>query len=294
MTDGYPRSVGDLAIWSTSNGTTVEEARRRFAQYAVLCGIAGIRPLQESLVFKGGNALDFVWHPNRSTIDLDFSLDMMVEGQFQANTDTIRVLLSRACTIATRRFGGAFAINSVKQQPPGDDKTFITYTAKVGYALADETRLLIRMANNEPSTHVIPIEISINEPICDSADFTIDENSAPLRVSTREDIVGEKLRALLQQPIRRRTRPQDLLDIALIVRSTPDLDRSLVAAFLQAKAAARDVPVSRAAFHGPEVARYAAVGYDALAMTTRATFIPFDEALTTVLDFVNDLSIPNE
>lgn len=73
MTDGYPRSIRDLAAWADRSQITIDEARRRFAQYVVLCGIADIRPLRETLVFKGGNALDFVWHPNRSTIDLDFS-----------------------------------------------------------------------------------------------------------------------------------------------------------------------------------------------------------------------------
>lgn len=125
MTNGFPRTVSDLATWATANRVTVDEARRRFAQYVVLCGIAGIRPLRESLVFKGGNALDFVWQPNRSTIDLDFSFDMK-EGRFQANVDTLRDLLSRACNLAGRQFSGAFAINSVRQQPPGNDKTFIT------------------------------------------------------------------------------------------------------------------------------------------------------------------------
>ncbi len=293
MTDGFPRSVRDLATWAVSNGIPIEEARRRFAQYVVLCGIAGIRPLQRSLVFKGGNALDFIWQPNRSTIDLDFSLDM-VEGVFPAGIDTIRTLMDRACTRAGRRFGVAFAVHSVRQQPPGDDKTFVTYTSRIGYALADETRLLVRMANNQSSPHVIPVEISINEPICGSTLVTIDERSDPLRVSTTEDIVAEKLRALLQQPIRRRTRPQDLLDIAVIVRGNPGLNRDLVGTYLTVKAAARDVPVSRDAFRHQDVLARAAVGYDELAATTRSIFIPFDEALATLRDFVDELPILDE
>lgn len=192
-----------------------------------------------------------------------------------------------------RQYGGTFVVNSVRQQPPGADKTFITFIARLGYALSDETRLLIRMANDQPSPHVIPIEISINEPICDSTLFTIDPDHASLRVSTREDIVAEKLRALLQQPIRGRTRPQDLLDIAVIVGGTAALDRDRVAAFLQIKADARNVPVSRAAFRHPEVAERAAVGYGELQATTRETFVPFDEALAAVLGFVGELSIPD-
>ncbi len=50
----------------------MSEARRRFAQYAVLRAIAPSARLSELLVFEGGNALDYVRSPNRSTIDLDF------------------------------------------------------------------------------------------------------------------------------------------------------------------------------------------------------------------------------
>ncbi|MGH2530833.1 MAG: nucleotidyl transferase AbiEii/AbiGii toxin family protein [Thermomicrobiales bacterium] len=295
MTNGYPRSTGDLAAWAASNGVPIDEARRRFAQYVALCGIASVRPLRENLVFKGGNALDFVWQPNRSTTDLDFSLDM-TGTHFQAHPDTIRALLGSGFNLVSSRFGVAFAIYAVRQQPPGEGRTFITYETSVGYALPDERQLLIRMANNQPSPHVIRIEISINDPICDSTVFTIDENYPRLRVSTLEDIVGEKLRALLQrkETIRKRTRRQDLLDVAVILRAHPDLDREQVAAFLQMKAAARAVPVSRTAFRDPELAERAGVDYEALAATTRVIFIPFGDALTTVLAFVDELAIPDE
>lgn len=276
-----------------SNGVTIDEARRRFAQYVMLCGIASVRRLRESLVFKGGNALDFVWQPNRSTVDLDFSLDMEV-SQHQIHVDTLRNLLTQGISRASSRYGVAVAVYSVKQEPPGEHRTFITYTASVGYALPDERQLQIRMANNQSSPHIIRIEISINEPICDATMVTIDENYQQLRVSTLEDIVSEKLRALLQQPIRRRTRPQDMLDIAVIVRGNFGLNRDRVAAFLRAKADARHVLVSRTAFHDPEIAERARVGYDALEATTRTIFIPFDDALATVLAFVDELPIRNE
>ncbi len=86
MTDLYPKSFVGLATWARSNGVTVEEARQRYAQFVVLCDIASVGSLRDHLVFKGGNALDFVLQPNRSTIDLDFSLDMMT-GADLANAE---------------------------------------------------------------------------------------------------------------------------------------------------------------------------------------------------------------
>jgi len=121
--------------------------------------------------------------------------------------------------------------------------------------------------------------------------MAIDEANS-LRVATIEDIVAEKLRALLQQPIRNRERRQDLLDIAIILQGERTLDRERVSAFLLEKAAARDVPVSRAAFREPEVKRRAGADYDELEVTTRVAFIPFDAAYRSLLAFVEELDIP--
>lgn len=59
MNDRYPTSFDELRPWSTQTGRSNNEARTRFAQYAVLHGIAAVPRLKQALVFKGGNALDF-------------------------------------------------------------------------------------------------------------------------------------------------------------------------------------------------------------------------------------------
>lgn len=194
MTDQFPRSMSELGGWAHANRVPVGEARQRFAQYGALCSITSVPALRMGLVFKGGNALDFVWQPNRSTIDLDFSLDM-VGASFDASAQRIGELLGQGLRVASNRIGIRYAVHSVRPPSPGAGKTFVTYTANVGYALPDERQLVLRMEQRQPSPHVIPVEISLNEPICDSTLVTIDPDYAQLRVSTLEDIVGEKLRA---------------------------------------------------------------------------------------------------
>ncbi len=289
--DPYPRSFQEIPAWSTSTATPMEDTRTRFAQFVVLCGISGVRSLRDHLVFKGGNALDFVLQPNRSTRDLDFSLDM-VGGQALADATALRDALNIGLRQVAPIFGVALSVHSVKQQPPGADRTFITFQARIGYALPDERQLMIRMANNQTSPNVLPIDISINEPIFASATFRVADSFGLLRISTLEDIVGEKLRSLLQQPIRNRSREQDLLDIAVAVGSNQSIDRQAVASAFLLKGKARDVPVTRQAFRDPEVSRRAQIGYDALRPKTRTLFIPFDEALAIVLAFVDELPIP--
>lgn len=291
MTPQYPLSFDSIRAWAESAGVSVNEGRVRFAQYAVLQSIASVRLLRDGLVFKGGNALDFVWQPNRSTVDLDFSVDH-TSSLATPDARTIQLLLERGIPIATARLGIMLAVRRVRQNPPGANRHFITFEARVGYALPDQARLRQRMARGEPSPRGIDLDISLNEPIGD-ARLVMMGPGMQLRVATVEDIVAEKLRALLQQPIRNRQRRQDLLDIAVILHENLDLDRGLVAEYLLAKASARAVPVTRAASRGPEVVGRASEGYAELEGTTRVLFVPFHTALGLLHAFVDELEIPD-
>ncbi|RYF41610.1 MAG: hypothetical protein EOO38_20535 [Cytophagaceae bacterium] len=69
MKASYPELFDSISLWAKANSIKPSEARVRFAQGAILSAIANSRSLKSILVFKGGNALDFVWQPNRSTED---------------------------------------------------------------------------------------------------------------------------------------------------------------------------------------------------------------------------------
>lgn len=159
----YPEALDTLRAWATANGVLVSEARVRFAQYGVLRSIASSRELGALLVFKGGNALDFIWEANRSTRDLDFSVDMSVSS-ITFSADRLASLLVPALDVTARVLGIAYRLHKIEQQPPGEGKTFITYEARIGYALPDEIRLRERLTAGSPSPNVVPLEISLNEP----------------------------------------------------------------------------------------------------------------------------------
>ena len=152
----------------------------------------------------------------------------LAEGQ-------LKELLSRGLAVSGRDLGVHFRVHRVRRQPSGEGKTFVTYTARVGYALPDDNRNRTPLEAGQPSTYVVPVEISINEPIGADQNLVLGDGRRSLRVSTPEDIVAEKMRAFLQQKetIRNRERPQDLLDIAhLLRRNTPlNLDDTSPASF---------------------------------------------------------------
>lgn len=282
----YPHSLQGIEAWAASNKMRVSEAKFRFAQYGVLQAVADSQLLSQTLVFKGGNALDFVWHPNRSTIDLDFSSrDSTLTGE------RIKQLLEPSLNRVSRTTAVLYRVQRMEQQPRGPNRRFITFDGKIGYALPDDRRNREFIQQNQNSKATVPIEISLNEPICGIVNVDVESTNA-LVVCQLEDIVAEKLRALLQQPIRNRSRPQDVLDICVVLRGYKDIDIRLVAEFLIQKAASRNVPVSLPAFHQDEIRVRAFEGYEELEATTRTSFIPFDEAFADVLAFVDRLPLP--
>ena len=284
----YPTSLPGIGEWAASNGMTVTEAKIRFAQYGILQAVADSRALSKVLAFKGGNALDFVWQPYRSTRDLDFS-----SAGSTLTADQIRTFLTPSLERVSRSMGVLYRVQRMEQQPPGPNRSFITFEGTIGYALPEDRRNRLLIQRDEKSNATVPLDVSLNEPICRIVEVDI-ASSNPLQVCQLEDIVAEKLRALLQQPLRNRFRPQDVLDICVVVQRNPDMDLNLTAEFLLEKAKARNVPVSRAAFHQEEIRRRAFEGYNGLRETTRGPFIEFEEAFAAVLSLVDRLPLPEK
>jgi predicted nucleotidyltransferase component of viral defense system len=284
----YPTSLRGIGEWAESNRMRVAEAKFRFAQYGILQAVADSRTLSRVLVFKGGNALDFVWQPNRSTKDLDFS-----SKDSTLTAEQIRSFLTPSLERVSRSIGVLYRVQKLEQQPPGPNRSFITFEGMIGYALPDDRRSRQLIQQDKSSNATVPLDVSLNEPICRIVEVDI-ASSNPLQVCQLEDIVAEKLRALLQQPLRNRRRPQDVLDICVAVQENPALDLNLTAEFLLEKAKARNVPVSRAAFRQEEIRSRAFEGYNELRETTRSAFIEFEEAFVIVLSLVDRLPLPDQ
>jgi len=284
----YPTTLDALESWAEAAGVTRQEARVRLAQYGVLRAIAASTILRTSLVLKGGNALDFVWAPNRSTRDLDFTATEEL-GDEVALRSVVEAALSRTRSILDTRF----RLQKLERQPPGPDKTRVTWQASIGYAHRDDKRSLSKLAASESVSNIVPVEISLNDPVCEAV-VVERADLRDVRVCTLEDIVAEKLRALLQQEVRNRYRPQDLLDIACVVETNAALDIAKVARFLAIKAQARDIIVSKAAFAAPELKRRTKELYASMEGTTRVRFPDFDEAWLALLGLVARLDIPQD
>ena len=182
-----PTTLGELDGWAAEYGLTKIEGERRFAQYAVLRAVAESRELSEALSFKGGNALDLVWHPNRSTQDLDFSLT-----DPGPPIDEFRHQLATALDATAALLGLGLRLQRLRRNPPGPGHDWATFEGTVGFAFPWNPREIAKLRRGEAAASVVPVEISCNE-VVGARNPTAIGGRFPLHVCTLEDIVAEKL-----------------------------------------------------------------------------------------------------
>jgi len=275
-----------LNAWREANGTTLEESRRRFVQFVILESISSSADLALRIAFKGGNALRFVHGNMRATLDLDFT----AVPDFPDDKVRIKELLDAALKRGERKHTVKARCQSVKRNPASLEKTLPTYRIKVCYQFPgdkDFQNFDELLEKKKSFSAVIEVEISLNDVLCET--MSQDVGASKLRVCTLEDIIAEKLRALLQQIPRNRSRPQDVFDISSMLRSGRALDVEKVALFLVKKSEARNIYARKSAFD-EYVRANAEAAYNDLEIVGGR--IPFDDAWSDVLDLVSRLDIP--
>ena len=238
--------------------TRLQEARKRLGlpwdvlerDYLlswVLAGIGQVASLRDTLVFKGGTALKKCYFGDyRFSEDLDFSGlegvptgDVMEQAVRDACAAAVQLLDEYApVEIAWERY------TETEPHPAGQEA--FTIRARLPWQKQPQTRVMIETAVDEKILKPAPTRRIIHEygePL-----------EAEVRVYALEEIVAEKLRAILQHVEKleergwSRSRARDYYDLWRVLGTYKDqMDLSDFSAFLREKCAVRDV-----AFTGPE------------------------------------------
>jgi predicted nucleotidyltransferase component of viral defense system len=213
----------------------------------LLAGIAEVKPLRETLVFKGGTALKKCYFGEyRFSVDLDFS-----SREGVPRGDAMEQAVRGLCSAATKLLDEYAPVEMVaeryveKEPHPAGQEAF-TIRARLPW-------------HKQPQTRVI-IEITVDEEILKPgpARRIIHEYGEPLEaeipVYALEEIVAEKLRAILQHGQKleergwSRSRARDYYDLWRVLGTFEErMDLSDFGALLRRKCAVRDVD-----FTGPE------------------------------------------
>jgi predicted nucleotidyltransferase component of viral defense system len=238
--------------------TRLQEARKRLGlpwevlerDYVlswVLAGIGRVESLRDTLVFKGGTALKKCYFGDyRFSEDLDFSgLEGVPRG------DAMERAVGEACAAAAQLLDQYAPVEisweryTEKEPHPGGQEAF-TIRARLPWQKQPQTRVMIETAVDEKILKSAPKRKIIHEygePL-----------EAEVRVYALEEIVAEKLRAILQHVEKlkergwSRSRARDYYDLWRVLGTYKDrMDLSDFSAFLREKCAMRDVD-----FTGPE------------------------------------------
>jgi predicted nucleotidyltransferase component of viral defense system len=288
-TSAFPVSFQRLEEWARTCGASLQEARRRFAQYAVCLSVADSGLLRGVLVLKGGNALYFAYGALRSTLDMDFSAGLMEPAM---DLEKSRAALDLALSRVAARLGIRLKVQTSERNPPDLLVATPTYRFKIAYALPGDRWYKRWGIVKRAVPTVVEMEIAVNEEICEAGRPFAEAGMEAVAVCSIEDIFAEKLRALLQQVQRNRSRPQDVYDLAAILLKGPAPNTNKVSEYLKRKCAARNLIPSLVAFEDDRVWTRASENYAALKETVHGELIEFSSAKARIIEFLKRLDLP--
>lgn len=228
-------------------GIPWEVLERDYLLSWILAGINQVDPLRDTLVFKGGTALKKCYFGEyRFSEDLDFSSMAGVPIG-----DHLEQAIREACAAAATLLGEYAPVEIaceryIENEPhPGGQEAF-TIRARLPWQREQRTRVMIEVTMDE--TILKPalrrrIFHEYGEPF-----------EAEIRVYALEEIVAEKLRAILQHAKKleergwSRSRARDYYDLWRLLGTYQDrMDLADFAPFLREKCAVREVT-----FSGPQ------------------------------------------
>lgn len=261
----------------------------REAVHTILDSIGHSQNLSAKMVMKGGLLLAIRYDSSRYTRDLDFSTK---ERYTAESADAILAELTDGLVSAENRlpYATACRLQSYKVKPKGENKTHHSLALKIGFANRSNAAAMARLEAGA-SAQVVEIDYSFNEAVFDVEVLELD-GGATIHSYTLANVLAEKMRSLLQQPIRKRNRQQDVYDIWLLLESGPALaaeDLAKVHEMLVASCASKGIVSDVESMEVDAVVTMARAGYQDLASDVEGELPTFEDAMNRVVSLYRSL-----
>ncbi|SDZ70541.1 Nucleotidyl transferase AbiEii toxin, Type IV TA system [Variovorax sp. YR266] len=273
----------DLPQWVSQ--APADKRNFREAVHIILTAIGTSTALRSKMIMKGGLLMAIRYDSGRFTKDVDFSTrEKYAAGMEQELIDELDQQLEVANDALS--YDTMCRRQRAEIRPARPDAQFPTLALNIGYAPRSKRNELDRLLNRQAPT-IVEIDYSYNEAVYDVEILELGDGDQ-LRVYSFLNLMAEKLRSLLQQPIRRRNRRQDVYDLHLLVtQSKPlsDQERASLLILLQASCRAREIEPGIDSLADPKVREMAKQGYEELSPEIEGALPPFDVAYATVQAF---------
>lgn len=245
-------SVIDLAAWVDEELRPDRKGFRQAVQL-VLRAIAQSPSLSAIMIMKGGLLLAIRYHSSRFTRDIDFSTSKRLQ-EFDVPMLLTGIGEALASVSAGNEYAMALRLQSHEIKPPNrPGVNFPTLQMRIGYASRLEPRSLKRLETTG-STQVVQVDYSFNEWASGTEQQEVD--GGHLLMYPFNDLVAEKLRSVLQQPVRGQGRPryQDIYDLFLLLGTSVQAeDKSIILTKLFEASRDRQVSVHKDALRDEQV-----------------------------------------
>jgi predicted nucleotidyltransferase component of viral defense system len=261
----------------------------REAVHIILTAISLSTVLRSTMVMKGGMLMAIRYHSTRFTKDADFSTE---EKYLKGNEEELIAELSRQIDVAneTLPYDTMCRCQRSELRPARGDAIFPTLTMSIGYAPRSKPRELTRLLNGQSPT-IVEIDYSYNEVVMDVEILKLSDGEE-LQAYSFLNLVAEKFRSLLQQPIRNRNRRQDVYDLNLLISDERPLlqaEQQRLLDIIIASCKERSIKATQNSLADPAVRKMAEDGYENLAPEVEEPLPAFPETYQRVQKFYEDL-----
>ncbi|WP_291820856.1 nucleotidyl transferase AbiEii/AbiGii toxin family protein [Bosea sp. (in: a-proteobacteria)] len=279
----------DLDAWVDAVTTDPVRHRQRQVTHILLHAVARTPELRDALYLKGGILMSAFYGSSRQTGDVDFTAAVPPEPF----ASEIRDNLDKAMSSAAVDLGYLDLLMRVQKISREPGKTFETAQGsalQMTIGIAEKGTGAAKWFDKGQASEVLGVDISFKEPVINVQVLEVGHTEGTVHAYSLEELIAEKLRALVQQVIRKRQRRQDVYDIAWLIQHVPlddDARARVLDAFLK-KSGARDVAVDRNTFEDPEIKRLAQANWHTMEVEI-GTLPDFDEMYALVQEFYRSL-----
>lgn len=282
-------SVEELDLPAWVGDAEPDKQYFRQAVHIILTAISSSAALRSTMIMKGGMLMAIRYKSSRFTKDADFSTE---EKYLIGDEKTLVEELCQQLDIAneTLPYDTMCRCQRSELRPARGDATFPTLTLSIGYAPRSKERERNRLLNGQ-APNVVQIDYSYNEAVMDVEVLSLGDGEE-LQAYSFLNLIAEKLRSLLQQPIRRRNRRQDVYDLNLLLSNSAPLTQNEVHQLLDQilkTCRERGIEATQASLRDPDVQKMAEDGYEELAAEISGSLPDFQTAYTTLQTFYENL-----
>ena len=278
----------DVAEWVRRAEADPVDHLQRQATDLVLHAIASAAPFEGRLLLKGGVLMGLAYASLRQTTDVDLSADFAAS---ETTGEEIRTALDMSLERARVLLGYdrlRAQVQSVRELPRQHypDAQFPALKIKVGYAQdAGALKKLLQLR----ASNTVQVDISFNEPLRHIQVLDLDGGQG-LYAYGHIDLVAEKYRSMLQQPLRNRARRQDVYDLhhLLSTGALDEIDRDALQATLLTKCRSHGIEPTQDGLDDPEVRERSERDWDTMGLEL-GEVPPFDACYAAARTFYREL-----